>query len=176
MHIKLKRAPGIYLAGFMGSGKSTVGRILADRLGWDFIDVDREIEAKEKESIATIFETRGEAEFRRIETAALADHVRRVERGLPCVFALGGGAFVQLENFELIKNHGISIWLCCSFDAVQDRLSKDNTVRPLAQDPVRFRQLFDERQEGYSRADFRVEGDCETGRTVEAILDLPLWK
>ena len=67
MHIKLKRAPGIYIAGFMGSGKSTVGRMLADRLGWNFVDLDAEIEAKEHTTIANIFETRGEPEFRHIE-------------------------------------------------------------------------------------------------------------
>ncbi|MEP6715983.1 MAG: shikimate kinase [Terriglobia bacterium] len=181
MHIKLKRAPGIYLAGFMGSGKSTVGRVLADRIGWEFIDVDAEIEGREHCSIGQIFETCGEAEFRRIETAALTDHVRRVERGMPCVFALGGGAFVQRENFELINNHGVSIWLNCSFEAIQARLGRDAAthgavVRPLARDPERFRQLFEERQAGYERADFRVDGDCEAVHTVEAILELPLWK
>jgi len=176
MHIKLKRAPCIYLAGFMGSGKSTVGRILADRIGWEFVDLDSEIETGEQDTIARIFERRGEAEFRRIETTAIAQHVQRVERGLPCVIALGGGAFVQLENFELIKNHGISIWLKCSFEAIVRRLAEYGHTRPLARDPVRFRQLFEERQAAYSRADFRVEGDCETADAVEAILALPLWK
>ena len=71
MDVKLKRAPGVYLAGFMASGKTTVARLLADRLGWDFIDLDAEIEAAEQTTIASLFESRGEPEFRRIETEAL---------------------------------------------------------------------------------------------------------
>ena len=64
MHIKLKRTPGIYLAGFMASGKSTVGRALADRLGWGFVDIDAQIEAREQTSISQIFEVRGRREAR----------------------------------------------------------------------------------------------------------------
>ena len=176
MHIKLKRAPAIYLAGFMGSGKSTVGRLLADRIGWEFIDLDEEIEKKEADTIEHIFESRGEAEFRRLETAVIARHVQLVERGSPCVIALGGGAFVRAENFELIRNHGISIWLNCSFEAILKRVGVDARPRPLAREPLRFRQLYDERQAAYGRADFHVDADCETLHTVEAILALPVWK
>jgi shikimate kinase len=101
MHIKLKRSPGIYLAGFMGSGKSTVGRLLAERLGWDFADLDAEIESEHQITIRGIFETRGEAEFRRMETAMMLKWVRRIECGAPTVVALGGGAFVQPGNFRM---------------------------------------------------------------------------
>jgi shikimate kinase len=176
MHIKLKRAPGIYIAGFMGSGKSTVGRMLADRLGWQFADLDAEIEAQERQRIGHIFETRGEAEFRRLETAMIGAYVRHVERGAPTVIALGGGAFVHPGNFHLIEQHGISIWLDCSFEAIGQRLAADPQDRPLARDPAAFRKLYDDRQAGYSRADFRVEGDCAPAIAVEAILALPLWK
>ena len=109
MHIKLKRSPGIFIAGFMGSGKSTVGRMLADQLGWEFVDLDAEIERAQVTTIAAIFEERGEAEFRRIETQMMERWVRRIEGGSPTVLALGGGAFVQAGNFELIENHGVSI-------------------------------------------------------------------
>ena len=71
MNVKLKRTPGIYLVGFMGSGKSTIGRLLAHRLGWSFFDMDHEIEAAERSTVREIFETRGEPEFRRIEAAIL---------------------------------------------------------------------------------------------------------
>ena len=71
MNLRLKRTPGIYLVGFMGSGKSTIGRLLAEKIGWPFFDLDQEIEAREGATIAAIFEARGEAEFRRIEAAAL---------------------------------------------------------------------------------------------------------
>ena len=176
MHIKLKRAPGIYIAGFMASGKSTVGRMLADRLGWQFADLDAEIEAQERQTIGHIFEARGEAEFRRLETAMIGAYVRHVERGAPTVIALGGGAFVHPGNFNLIEQHGISIWLDCSFESIGQRLAADAQNRPLARDPVAFRKLYDDRQAGYSRADFRVEGDCDPAIAVEAILALPLWK
>jgi shikimate kinase len=176
MHIKLKRSPGIYIAGFMGSGKSTVGRMLADRLGWDFVDLDEEIERAEQTPIARIFEERGEAEFRRIETETMKRWVRKIEGGMPTVVALGGGAFVHPGNFDLIENHGISIWLDCSFEEIARRLSAVAHDRPLARDPESFRQLYETRRPGYSRADFRVEGHCDPDTAVGAIMNLPLWK
>lgn len=176
MHIKLKRAPGIYLAGFMGSGKSTVGIALAAHLGWDFVDLDSEIEEREGEKIADIFDKRGETEFRRLETDAIRKRVRKIECGCPTVVALGGGAFVEPGNYELIENHGVTIWLDCSFEEVQRRLAAQGTDRPLARDPVRFRQLYDARRSGYGRADFRISGECEEPAIIAAILALPLWK
>jgi len=176
MHIKLKRSPGIYIAGFMGSGKSTVGRLLADKLGWDFVDLDAEIERAQVTTIARIFEERGEAEFRRIETEMMRRWVRRIEGGTPTVIALGGGAFVHAGNFELIENHGVSIWLDCSFEEVNTRLSDLPLDRPLARDPESFRKLYEDRRAGYARADFRIEGSCEPDDAVASILDLPLWK
>src|SRR5580700_3580484 len=104
---KLKRAPGVYLAGFMGSGKTTVARVLADRLGWDFIDLDAEIEAAEQATIANLFETKGEPEFRRIETETIRRVIRRIDCGMPTVIALGGGSFVQPVNTALLEDHGI---------------------------------------------------------------------
>jgi len=176
MHIKLKRSPGIFIAGFMGSGKSTVGRMLADQLGWEFVDLDAEIERAQVTTIAAIFEERGEAEFRRIETQMMERWVRRIEGGSPTVLALGGGAFVQAGNFELIENHGVLIWLDCSFEEVTRRLSDVPVDRPLARDPEMFRKLYEGRRAGYARADFRVEGSCEPHDAVAAILNLPLWK
>jgi shikimate kinase len=176
MHIKLKRSPGIYIAGFMGSGKSTVGRMLADKLGWDFVDLDDEIERAEETTIARIFELRGEPEFRRIETDMMRRWVRKIEGGAPTVLALGGGAFVQQGNFDLLENHGISIWLDCSFEEIRRRISDAALERPLARDPEAFRKLYEERRASYGRADFRVEGHCDPEGAVEAILKLPLWK
>lgn len=176
MHIKLKRSPGIYLAGFMGSGKSTVGSALAAHLGWEFVDLDAQIEAAAGRKIAEIFDTEGEAAFRRIETAAIRRRVSAIECGKPTVVALGGGAFVEPGNYELIENHGVTVWIDCSFEEIQARLAAEEHDRPLARDPEKFRELFNSRRESYSRADFRVAGDCEPTATVNAILSLPLWK
>jgi shikimate kinase len=196
MDYKLKRAPGVYLAGFMGSGKTTVARVLADRLGWDFIDLDAEIEAAELATIAHLFETRGEPEFRRIETEALRKVMRRIERGMPSVIALGGGSFVQPVNTELLEGHGISIWLDCPFETIEARINgarinsaringtridddartPEADSRPLARDRERFRQLYEERRAAYGLATYRIDADCEVERAVDLILELPCWK
>jgi shikimate kinase len=175
MDNKLKRSPGVYLAGFMGSGKTTVARVLADRLGWDFIDLDTEIEFAEETTIAQLFEARGELEFRRIETEALKKVMRRVERGMPSVVALGGGSFVQPGNTELLEGHGISIWLDCPFETIQARIIEADS-RPLARDSERFRLLYEERRAAYGLANYRIDADCEVERAVDQILGLPCWK
>src|SRR5712692_23521 len=111
MILKLKRTPGIYLIGFMASGKTTIGRLLADELGWAFADLDQDIEALQGSSIAEIFDARGEEEFRKIEQQALQKRVGEVERGRPMVLALGGGAFAQEVNHELLEKNGVTVWL-----------------------------------------------------------------
>jgi shikimate kinase len=175
MILKLKRTPGIFLVGFMGSGKSTVGRALAEELGWGFADLDEDIEKREGMSINRIFDTRGEAEFRKAETAALRKQARSVERGRPCVIALGGGAFLNQENFEIVSNNGVSIWLDCPFSTVERRLA-GNEHRPLARDPEKLRELFAVRRPGYERADYcvPVESD-DAAATTAKILALPLF-
>ncbi len=155
MNLKLKRTPGIYLVGFMCSGKSTVGRHLAQRLGWNFFDTDDEIEAAERVTIPEIFDTRGEAEFRRIETAILRQHVLWIERGRPAVLALGGGAFVEPANRDLLADRGISVWLDCPFEIVKRRVA-ENANRPLARDPQKFAALYDARREAYALADVHI--------------------
>jgi shikimate kinase len=175
MDNKLKRAPGIYLAGFMASGKTTVARELADRLGWEFIDLDAEIEASENTTIAQLFETRGEPEFRRIETEALRKITRKIDRGMPAVVALGGGSFAQAANVKLIEAHGISIWLDCPFETIESRMLETDS-RPLARDRAQFQRLYEERRAAYGLATFRVDADCEVERAVDSILALPCWK
>jgi shikimate kinase len=175
MNLKLKRTPGLYLVGFMASGKSTVGRHLARRCGWSFFDLDSEIEAAEKMTIADIFAGRGEAEFRRIESEMLHSHVRWIERGRPAVLALGGGAFTVEANRELLADHGISVWLDCPFEVVRRRVAEQHgPIRPLAQDPEKFAALYDARRAHYQLADARVDivsDDPEA--TVSAILSHP---
>ena len=175
MTLKLKRTPGLYIVGFMASGKSTIGRLLASDLGWHFVDIDEEIEKDQGQSISEIFEHYGEAAFRRVEHAIIAKRVRAIEVGKPTVLALGGGTFVQPDNFELLQNNGVSIWLDCSFQRIKSRVEKA-THRPLARDLVRLQELYEERLPAYARADFRVEitGD-EAAPVVARILKLPIF-
>ena len=176
MNLKLKSTPGIYLVGFMGSGKSTIGRMLAHRLGWSFFDMDHEIEAAEGATIREIFESRGEPEFRRIEGAILYRHVSWIEQGRPSVLALGGGAFAAEENRVLLEDHGITIWLDCPFEIVERRAA-GTAHRPLSADPVRFAGLYRERVETYRLADIHIPiaGD-DPEPVVEMILMHPLLK
>jgi len=175
MNQRLKRTPGIYLVGFMGCGKSTIGRLLAEQLGWPFADLDEEIEKEQQTAIIEIFERRGEAEFRRIETAALRRHVRQVEAGRPVVLALGGGVFAQPQNAELLAENGITIWLDCPLEILERRVAR-STHRPLARDPEHFARLFRERATSYARADYRVAVSDDPPTThAAAILRLPLF-
>jgi len=175
MHSKLVRTPGLFLIGFMGSGKSTVGELLADELGWSFVDLDQDIEAAAGRSITQIFETQGEPEFRRLEQEALARRARKIQFGQPMVLSLGGGAYTRPENVELVANSGMSIWLDCPLELVQKRIAAE-AHRPLARDPARFEQLYHERKSSYALADFRIEitGD-DPLITVGEILRLPLF-
>ncbi len=158
MNLKLKRTPGIYLVGFMACGKSTVGRRLAHRMGWSFFDLDHEIEAAEMAAIAAIFDTRGEAEFRRIESEMLRRHVQSIERGRPAVLALGGGAFTVEANRALVADRGVSVWLDCPLEMIAHRLARQahGPERPLARDPETFAALYHARRGLYALADARV--------------------
>ena len=170
MNLKLKRTPGLYVVGFMGAGKTTVGRHLAHRLGWAFFDTDMEIERAESCSIAEIFDRRGEAEFRRIETQIIRQHVGWIERGRPAVLALGGGAFIEPANRGILEPNGISIWLDCPFEIVKQRVA-GNPDRPLARDPAGFAALYESRRAHYRLAEVHVAIESDDPEvTVESIL------
>lgn len=175
MTLKLKRTPGLYLLGFMASGKTTVGRCLADELGWSFTDIDTEIERQEGKSIAQIFSEYGEARFRQIESAMLARTVLRVQAGHPCVVAAGGGAFVQTGNWDIVENNGVTLWLDCHLATIESRLRDDET-RPLAADRMRMRELFESRRALYAKADFHVDANCsDPTEVLKQILHLPIF-
>jgi shikimate kinase len=175
MLLKLKRTPGLYLVGFMGSGKSAVGRLLAEELGWSFADIDEDIEKAQGISIAEIFDNRGEQEFRAIEQEALRKRVREVEYGKPMVVALGGGAFVDPANRKLLEERGVTIWLDCPFQRISARMD-GKTHRPLARDPEKFRQLFDHRRGLYTQAEHHIPADTDDAAAIVAeILKLPIF-
>ena len=175
MILKLVRTPGVYLIGFMGSGKSTVGRKLADRLGWDFFDLDDDIEKKAGKPIAEIFEADGEEAFREIERQALAERVHLVQSGHAMVLALGGGACVTDTCMERLSNNGVTIYLDCDFETIEARVAQFEH-RPLTRDPARFRALFEERQPMYVMAEHRVNGALESPEeVVDRILRLGVF-
>ena len=175
MILKLKRTPGLFIVGFMGVGKSTVGRALARHLGWRFADLDEDIESRERMSIPEIFEQRGEPVFRQAERGALEFRVADVSRGVPWVVAVGGGCFAQQSNYDLIHNHGVSIWLDAPLEMIRARIAP-STHRPLARDPERLAQLYEERRAAYQRADYRIAiGNGGSNAAIEDILRLPLF-
>jgi shikimate kinase len=162
----------IYLLGFMGSGKTTVGALLARELGWPFIDLDATLEAGQGRSIREIFEQTGEAFFREIERAALAE----ASKSQPAVIALGGGTFVQQPNQEFIRQTGgATIWLDCPLEELERRCEGLST-RPLFRDPLSFRQLYEQRLPFYQRAEYRVAtGGRDPAEIVSRILQMRLF-
>jgi shikimate kinase len=162
----------IYLVGFMGSGKTTAGRLLADQLHWPFVDLDQTIEAGQGLSIRQIFEQSGEPFFRELEHAALTE----ASKSEPGIIALGGGTFVQPANVDFIRERGgTTVWLDCPFEELLRR-SEGIETRPLFRDAASFRQLLEQRIPYYRLADFRVpSGSQAPERVVEQILRLELF-
>lgn len=174
MDLKLKRTPGIYLVGFMASGKTTVAQMLADELGWHFADIDHDIESAKQMKIPEIFESLGEQVFRTMETEAIQRRIRSVERGRPTVVALGGGAFIADANYRLLTEHGVTIWIDCPFDVICQRVGQ-NSHRPLAQDREKMTKLYDDRRDAYARADYRIHCSGDSRAAVQEILSLPIF-
>ena len=154
---KEKQVPGICLVGFMGAGKSTVGRILARKLGWRFTDLDDVIETRERRRIAEIFRDAGEPAFRQAEHAALRELLRS-PREAPLILALGGGAFAQAENVVLLRQVGWPVvFLDASLEELRRRCALQDSERPLFRDEHQFRRLYEVRRPYYKEADFRIE-------------------
>ena len=155
----------IVLIGFMGAGKSSVGRLLARRLGFAFVDLDRWIERREKRKISQIFAEDGEAAFRSLETASLTTVL--AERQGPTVLALGGGAWVQPANTTMLKAHGAQVvFLDAHPDELRERCAMKGSTRPLFKDEEQFRRLYEARKSSYLQADMRVDTG---GRSVVAV-------
>jgi shikimate kinase len=164
----------IFLVGFMGAGKSTVGRILAQRLGWAFYDLDMIIEAREQTTVANIFAKSGEPKFRELEMVALAGLLENELRNTNAVVGLGGGAFAQPENRKLLQLHGArTVLLNAPIEELRRRCHESGSQRPLAVDAARFEQLFESRRDAYRLADFHVETG---GKTVEDVVaEIERW-
>jgi len=155
----------IYLVGFMGTGKSTVGKALAKVLNKEFKDLDELIEERENRKIVEIFEKFGEQYFREVETAV----VRDISEKEDLVIATGGGVVVNEENFSLLKKSGTLITLVASPETIYERI-KDSIERPLlnVENPLdTIKRMMFERAYYYIKSDFIVE---TTDREIEDII------
>ncbi len=157
----------LFLVGFMGAGKSTIGPLLAHQLNWKFCDLDEQIEKDQKCTIREIFQSQGESRFRDLEAEAL----RQTAQINSVVVALGGGAFSFSQNREKVQQLGISIFLDCPLEAAFGRCAM-NQERPLFQDREKASALYQSRRPFYLMSDFVVEtGEKSPGQIVEIILD-----
>ena len=158
--------PRIYLVGFMGSGKTSVGRCLAGRLGVRFVDLDAEIEVRAGRTIREIFREQGEGRFRRLESEELV----RVAAVPAAVIALGGGAFCSEENRRTVAASGVSVWLDVPLGVLLARCADDRS-RPLIGGDLEMERLLDHRRASYARADIRLTaGDLPADAVAEEVL------
>ncbi|MGA8152818.1 MAG: shikimate kinase [Terriglobales bacterium] len=156
----------VFLVGFMGAGKTSVGRSLSDRLGWDFEDLDDRIQTRERRLIAEIFRESGEAEFRRAEHAALRELIEELGSS-PRIVALGGGAFAQASNAAMLEESGAPVvFLDGPADELFRRCEGENSERPLRHDRTQFRELYEQRRPFYLKAGLRVD---TSGKDVDTI-------
>jgi shikimate kinase len=165
-----------YLTGFMAAGKSTIGPILANTLGWDFFDLDKEIEKKEGMKLVELFKKKGEDYFRGAETGLL----RELSEKDKAVISLGGGAIASDANFRIIKSTGRIIYLKSSPEMAYKRLrfKRDRPAFHFEGEEVpsqeefleRINELLDSRKKYYEQADFVIDTDNQSvGKTVDII-------
>ena len=158
----------VFLVGFMGAGKTSVGRALSKHLGWRFEDLDDRIEARERRTVSKIFEDSGEPGFRQAERAALRELLAEIDAGSPRVAALGGGAFVQEEIASLLaKSGGVTVFLDAPVDELWRRCGSDVVDRPLRREESEFRRLYDTRRPRYLHASLKVETG---GKAIEQVV------
>jgi shikimate kinase len=161
----------VSLIGFMGAGKTTVGRALAERLGWRFADLDDVIQAREGRSVEQIFAQHGEAAFRDLERQAVRE-ILATAQSEPLVLALGGGAFIEEQVQQTLRDAEIpAVFLDCEVEELFRRSEQPEVVRPLRRDRDQFRQLYERRRPAYLKARVRIEtGGKVVATVVEEII------
>lgn len=158
----------IVLCGFMGSGKTVVGKELAKILGVKFVDTDELIEEEQGVAIKAIFATHGEDYFRDLEY----EICKKVAEMNGVVVSTGGGAMTFKRNVDAIKEGSKVVFLDASFDVICDRIG-DSTTRPLFQDKEKAKKLYDERKDKYlSAADYVINGDMGARKTAMQIAEI----
>ena len=158
----------IFLVGFMCSGKTRVGKEVAKRLGFDFIDLDSEIERKEGMNIPEIFEKKGEEYFRELELQVLKEISNR--EGV--VISTGGGLGANHEAMSFMKERGTVVWLRVSFENFVKRCGSKKDRPLLARGRDYLKRLMEEREEVYSGAHIAVEDEGGIEAKVEKIISL----
>ncbi|MBD2454664.1 shikimate kinase [Nostoc sp. FACHB-87] len=160
----LLQGVSLYLIGMMGAGKTTVGRLLAQQLGYGFVDTDDVITQATGRSINQLFAEEGETAFRQLESDVLA----QISAHIKLTVATGGGIVLRRENWSYLR-HGLIVWLDVPVELLYTRLAEDNT-RPLLQDPDpqgKLRSLLEQRQPLYAQADLHII--VNEGETPEQI-------
>ena len=157
------RATRVVLVGFMGSGKTSVGRALAARLGFRFVDLDARIEEAAGQRVAEIFREKGEPAFRELERSAAAEALRE-ER---VVIAAGGGAFADPATRDILRQGTFSVYLACDLDTILERVPKDGS-RPLAGNRETMQALLSARESSYRQADLTLDA---SRRSPDAIAE-----
>lgn len=166
----------IFLTGFMGSGKSTVGPILANTIGYHFIDLDVLIEKNEKQKISHIFEVEGETKFRMLER----DTLKQILNNTATIVSLGGGTVTNDETLNLVKHHGVLVYLKSDVEHIYQRL-KTKSDRPMLRDDdgklldgdnliKKIETLLSLREKFYNQADVVVTtDDKKIGYTIDEL-------
>ena len=156
----------VFLVGFMGAGKTSVGRALSRYLGWRFEDLDDRIQAREGRTVPEIFQRSGEPGFREAELAALRELLEQTGEGQPLIAALGGGAFAQEEVAALLAG-AVTVFLDAPSDELWRRCGSDVTDRPLRREESEFRRLYETRRPMYLQASVKIETG---GQAIEQIV------
>jgi|SRR5438477_2308549 len=161
-----KVCSAVALVGFMGAGKSTVGRELALRLGWHFADIDELVQEREQRTVEQIFREDGEPVFRRLECKVVQEAIRSVETS-PMVLALGGGAFIEAGIQECLRSAEVpAVFLDAPIAELFWRCEQPGVNRPLRRNIEEFHQLYERRRPEYLKATTRIE---TTGKTIATV-------
>lgn len=157
----------IVIVGFMGTGKTEVGNLLAKKLSLNFVDTDKLIEEREKDRIVRIFQVKGERYFRKVEEEVIEE----VSKMKKCVIATGGGAIVSEKNYENLKKNGIIICLTATPEEIYKRTipKKDRPLLMKSKNVIEtIKELLEMRKPYYSKADYTID---TTNKKIEEVVE-----